>query len=191
MNLQERFERLEERERKLLIVFGAVFSAMFILIIPTYAAMSVGEQRSENERVSQIIREIKDERLTLGRRKAETKRVESRYARKAPALASFLAQIADKAEVDIPETQDKSTVPAGKTFKERSTKIRLRNVGMLALSTFMEKVDGAGYPLTISRLSIKKRSTKPDQYDVEMEVSAYDREESKKKKSGKKDDDKD
>jgi general secretion pathway protein M len=181
MTLRERFEQLEDRERKLLLIFGAVVAFMFVLIIPTYATMSVGEQRGENERIYELIREIKDERVTLGRRKAETKRVESRYARNAPALASFLAQAADQVGVEIPETQDRSTIPAGKTYKERSTKIRLRSVGLLALSNFLEKVDNGGYPISISRLNIKKRGTKPDEYDVEMEVSAFDREESKKK----------
>ena len=181
MSLRDKFDQLEEREKKLLIIFAAVFSTMFVLIIPTYAAMSVGDQRAENERIVEMIREIKDERVTLGRRKAETRRVESRYARKAPALASFLAQTADQVGVDIPETQDRSTIPVGKTFKERSTKIRLRNVGLLALSNFLEKVENSGYPVSVSRLIIKKRSTKPDDYDVEMDVSAYDREEPKKK----------
>lgn len=181
MNLQARFDQLEEREKKLLFIFGAIMAVMFVLIIPSYAAMSVGEQRAENDRIFEIIREIKDERVTLSRRKAETKRVDSRYARPAPPLASFLAQTADQVGVDIPETQDRSTVPAGKTFKERSTKIRLRGVGMLNLSNFMEKVENSGYPLSISHINIKKRSTKPDEYDVEMDISAFDRDETKKK----------
>lgn len=180
MNLRDRFERLEDREKKLLLIFGSVLVVMLVLIIPIYAIMSVADGRAENERIIEIIREIKDERVTLSRRKAETKRVDSRYARKAPALASFLAQAADQVGVDIPETQDRSTVPAGKAFKERATKIRLRKIGMLALSNFLEKVESSGYPLSVSKLNIKK-GTKPDEYDVEMDVSAFDREEAKKK----------
>lgn len=180
MNLRDRFEQLEDREKKLLLIFGGVLLVMLAFIIPIYALMSVSDKRAENERIIEIMREIKDERVTLSRRKAETKRVDSRYARKAPALASFLAQAADQVGVDIPETQDRSTVPAGKTFKERSTKIRLRSVGMLDLSNFLEKIENSGYPLSISKLNIKKR-TKPDEYDVEMDVSAFDRDEPKKK----------
>jgi len=181
MNLQARFEQLEEREKRLLLIFCGVVAVMFVLILPTYAAMSVSEQRTENDRILEIIREIKDERVTLSRRKAETKRVGARYAKNAPPLASFLAQIADQVGVDIPETQDKSTVPAGKTIKERATKIRLRGVGLLNLSNFLEKVENSGYPLSISHINIKKRSAKPDEYDVEMDVSAFDRDETKKK----------
>lgn len=182
VNLQERFNQLEEREQKLLKIMGGIFLTMVVLLLPTYVAMSVGERRAENERILEIIREIKDERVTLSRRQAEAARVDRRYARQAPALAGFLAKTADEVGVDIPETQDRSTVPVGKSFKERSTKIRLRDVGLLKLSNFMEKVESSGYPLSISRLTIRRRGTKPDQYDVEMDVSAFDQDEPKKPK---------
>jgi type II secretory pathway pseudopilin PulG len=182
MTLRERFEQLEERERKLLVIFLGVLGAMLVLVLPFALAMSVSAKESDNERIREIIQQIADERKTLGQRQAETERVEQRYGRKAPALASFLAQTADSVGVEIPETQDRSTVPHGKAFKERITKIRLRNVGMFALSNFLEKIENAPYPISISKLNIRKRGTEPDQYDAEMEVSAYDREVAPKKK---------
>ncbi len=179
--LRDRVDQLEERERKLLLVFGGVVGFMILFLAPLALSLSVGSQRTENERVLQIIQEIRDERVTLGRRKAESARVTQRYARQAPALAGFLAQIADREGVDIPETQDRSTVPHGKTVKERVTKIQIRKVGMLALSNFMAKIESSGYAVSISRLIIRKRGAQPDEYDAEMEVSAFDREEPKKK----------
>src|SRR5690606_32997323 len=170
----------EERERKLLMIFGGVVGFMILILIPFALAMSVGSQESQNERIRDIIQQISDERKTLGKRQAETARVEERYAQKAPALASFLAQTADSVGIEIPETQDRATVPHGKAFKERITKIRLRQVGMLALSNFMEKLHQSRYPISISKLNIRKRGTKPDEFDVEMEVSAFDREAKKK-----------
>jgi general secretion pathway protein M len=181
MNLRERIDQLEERERKLLMIFGAVVGATVLILVPLVLAMSVSSQESDNERVRSIIQQIADERVTLGKRQAEIQRVERRYARVAPALAGFLAKTADEVGVEIPETQDRATVPHGKTFKERVTKIRLRQVGMLALSNFLEKIETSGYPLSVSRLNIRKRGTKPDEFDVELEVSAFDREVPKKK----------
>src|SRR6185436_17626929 len=75
----------------------------------------------------------------------------------------------------IPESQDKPPVPHGKSHEERSTKIVLRKVGLLNLSRFMEKVVNAGHPITVSRLDVRKRSAELDSYDVEMEVSAWDK----------------
>ena len=58
---------------------------------------------------------------------------------------------------------------------ERSTKIALHKVGMLKLAKFMERIEQAGNPITISSLDIRKRGMEPDNYDVEMVVSAFDR----------------
>lgn len=179
--LRDRIDQLEERERKLLMVFGGVVGFMVLFLAPLALSMSVGSQRTENERVRQIIQDIEDERMTLGRRKSEEARIDQRYARKAPALAGFLAQIADQEGVEIPETQDRSTVPHGKNIKERVTKIQIRKVGMLALSNFMSKIENSGYAVSFSRLIIRKRGAQPDEYDAEMEISAFDREEPKKK----------
>jgi general secretion pathway protein M len=186
MSLKDRLDQLEERERKLLMVFVAVLCSMIVLLLPLALWMSVGSQETDNERVRDIIQQIEDERVTLGRRQADSRRVEKRYSKKAPALASFLAQTADKVGVEIPETQDRSTVPHGKTFKERVTKIRLRKVGMLELSNFMDKVENSGFAVSISKLNIRKRGTKPDEFDAEMEISAFDRENTKKKSKSKK-----
>lgn len=180
MTLRERFEQLEERERKLLVLFLGVVTAMVLIMMPLFLAMSVGAQEDDNERVREIIQQIQDERATLSRRQADVQRVERRYSRPAPALAGFLAQTADQIGVEIPETQDRSTVPHGKTFKERVTKIRLRSVGMLKLAKFMDRIENSGYAVSISKLNIKKRGTKPDEFDAEMEVSAFDREAAKK-----------
>ncbi len=95
-------------------------------------------------------------------------------------MAGFLAQMADKSGLEIPESQDRPVVPLGKTIKERQTRIRLSKVGLLALSNFLEKIDQSGYAVQISHLMIQKRSSKDDEYDAEMDVSAYDREEIKK-----------
>ena len=180
MNLKERFDQLEEREKKLLMVFAGVAGVIVVVILPFALAMSVSSQSTKNDRVRDIIQQIADERVLLGRRQADGQRVEQRYARQAPPLAGFLAQTADMVGVEIPETQDRSTVPRGKTFKERITKIQLRKVGMLQLSNFMDKVSNSGYAVSISKLNIKKRGTKPDEFDAEMEVSAFDREKPKK-----------
>lgn len=180
MNLREKFEQLEERERKLLAIFLGILTMMILILMPLALLMSVEAQEDDNDRVREIIQQIDDERATLSRRQADVQRVQRRYARQAPALAGFLAQTADQIGVEIPETQDRSTVPHGKTFKERVTKIRLRSVGMLKLAQFMDRIENAGYAVSISKLNIKKRGNAPDEFDAEMEVSAFDREVDKK-----------
>lgn len=180
MSLKERFEQLGERERKLLLVFLVVFFGLFAVLVPLWIRMGVSDQAAANEAISEVIREINDERLTIAKRKQVLARLDARYRRITPALAGFLANQAEKIDLDIPETQDRSTVPHGKTFKERQTRIRLSKASMRKIADFMEAIENAGYPVAITRLDIKK-GTSPDQFDVEMDVSAFDREEAKPK----------
>jgi general secretion pathway protein M len=48
---------------------------------------------------------------------------------------------------------------------------------MYPISKFIESLEKSGYPVAVTRLSIRKRSGEPDSYDVEIGISAYDRNE--------------
>jgi len=179
MKLRAYIDNLAERERRLLFVFCGILGFMLLVFVPVLVRMNVSEAGAQNERLEEAITNITAERAAVVKHQAQTSQLEGRYGSVAPALAGWLAQIADEVDVDIPETQDRSTVPRGKTFKERSTHIRLSKVGMYQLSNFMERVSASRYPVVISRLDIKKRSGKPDEYDAEMDITAFDRAEKK------------
>ena len=53
--------------------------------------------------------------------------------------------------------------------------IRLRKVPGYPLLKFLEKIEQSGYPLAITRLNVRKRGSERDSFDVEVIVSAYDR----------------
>jgi len=180
MTLRSRFEQLAERERKLLVIFLGLLGGFLVLLVPLLVSMSVSERRDQNDAYREAIDAIADERAVLAKRQEGDAKVVRRYASPAPPLAGMLADFADKSGVSIPETQDRAAVPHGKTIKERQTRIRLSKVGMLALSNFLEKIAQSPYPVRISHLDITKRGSKDDEFDAEIDVSAYDREEPKK-----------
>jgi general secretion pathway protein M len=45
------------------------------------------------------------------------------------------------------------------------------------LLKFFEKIEQSGYPISISRLNIRKRGGEHDSFDVELGVSAFERSE--------------
>lgn len=181
MNLRERFERLEPRERQLLTVLGMVFAVLVVLGLPVATSTLVSSRRSENEDIRTTIGEIQAARGLLERRAVERNALAQKYGNPAPPLAGMLAKFASDVGVDIPESQDRAVVPHGKHYEERSTKIVLHRVGMLKLVKFMEKIEQSGHPVSITGLDIRKRGAEPDSYDVQMIVSAYDRKAPKKK----------
>lgn len=174
MSLQTRFNELDEREKKLLLLLLGVFGVLLVLGVPTGLSLMLSAEREENRAIQEAIESIRENRAALEKRTAERDRIEARYARKAPGLPTFVAQTANQAGLDTPETQERAMVPHGKRFEERATQVRLRQVGMLQLATFMEKIEQSGYALTISRLNIRTRANKPDEYDAELIISAFD-----------------
>lgn len=180
MSSLSRLESLTERERRLVAGFLGFLGVVFLVGLPLYLRISLSSEVEKNDAMLELIEQIESERPALVNAKDETQRIEQRYARKAPPLAGFLSSTAEQAGLQIPETQDRATVPHGKTVKERQTRIRLTKVGMLQLSTFLEKLAQSGYAVAVTRLDLQRRSGKPDEYDLEIDVSAFDREEPKK-----------
>jgi len=175
MTLRERLERLEDRERRLLGVALAVALLGAVLIPPAALLAVVHGRRSDVEAIRDAISAINDDSEAIEHAKAEKLAITERYAHAAPQLQAFLASLASQSEVEIPESQDRQSVPRGKRFEERSTKVTLRKVGMLKLVKFLERIEQSGYPIKITQFDVRKRATEPDSYDVEMIVSAFDR----------------
>ena len=184
MTIGERFAQLEPRERRLAMVLFAVFAVFVVFGIPVLITQAVGSKRDDNVALQDAIRKIREGRAQYAARSANQDAVVERYAKTTPALAGFLDRLAKQNKVDIPESQDQATVPHGKLYEERSTRITLRKVGMLPLAKFMEAIERSGYPVKISKLNVRRSGSVPDQYDVSMTVSAFDRKEPEQKPSG-------
>jgi general secretion pathway protein M len=179
MNLRERFEQLDAREQRLLTILGGVLAVMLILLVPLLLSAMISSKRTSNEELHAAIQSIYDARDVIAAREAERRQMRDRYARPAPPLAAFIDKIASDLGIEIPESQDMPPAPHGKKFEERSTKLTLQKIGMLNLATFMERVENGGYPVRLTQLSIRKRATETDSYDVNLVISAFDRKEQK------------
>jgi len=175
VTLRDRINQLEDRERRLLGVFVVVFGVFIILVIPLGLTAYLGSVSSENDSMREALTNLQQSKGALEKRAEEQAGMDRRYARKAPPLAGFLAGIAQRHKIEIPETQDQAEVPHGKRFIERSTKITLRDVGMLKLAELMQGVAQSGFPVSISRINIRKKASPPDSYNVQVTVSAFDR----------------
>jgi general secretion pathway protein M len=175
MALQERLDALQPRERRLLALFVGLFAVICVLIIPIGVSAMLSERRTENDQLRETLDRLFAERDEIMDRQSRNQRVLSRYKTPAPPLAGFLDKSAKSLEIEIPEFKDKPPVPIGKEYEERSTEITFKKTKMRATVQFMEKVAQASFPVSITRLSIRKRGTEPDSWDVAMTVSAYHR----------------
>jgi general secretion pathway protein M len=175
MTLQERFEKLEPRERRLLVILGSVLGAFIVLIGPIAIYGMVSSKRSDNRDMRDLIDQVYDARATVAERRNKKDALLARYAKTAPPLAGFIEDAAKDQGGTAAESQDLPPVPHGKRYTERTTVVKVHKIGMLALAKTLEKIEQSGYPVVVSRLGLKPRSGEPDSYEVDLGISAFDR----------------
>lgn len=173
--LREWFEKLAPRERKLVTFLAALLGIGVLLSVPVSVSLAISGRAEANAKLSEAIRKIKDSRAEVDRRKAKREAIVGRYVNKAPPLAGFLEKAARDNKLDILESTDRTEVPHGKKYVERSTVVRLRKVPMLSLARMLEEIEQQRMPVAISRLGLRRRGGEVDSYDIELAVSAYDR----------------
>jgi general secretion pathway protein M len=171
------FERwgLNAREQRMASIAVIVVGVMLLLAIPIGFQTLVSSRRAENEDMRSALVAVNNARAQIRERQERKASIAQRYGRKAPQLAGFLEQNASAQKLQVTDSVDRPDVPHGKHYVERNTVIHLKKSGMAAIAKFLEAIEKSAFPVSVSRLNIRKRAGEPDSYDVEVGVSAYDR----------------
>jgi general secretion pathway protein M len=167
--------QMNERERKLVALLGVVGGIVLLLAVPFGLEAVIHSARADNDDLRQALSDVQDARVRVRERQARKDAIGLRYARKAPALAGYLEQTARQEKLEVTESTPLPDVPHGKRYVEHGSNIHLKKTGMLALAKFLEDIEKSGFPLSVSRLNLRKRSGENDSYDVEAAVSSFDR----------------
>jgi general secretion pathway protein M len=173
------FERwgLNPREQRVASIAVYVFALVILLGIPVGLQALVSTRRTENEELKAALSSVNGARAKIRERKQRKDSIADRYARKAPQLAGYVEQKASANQLQVSDSVDRPDVPHGKKYLERHTVIHLKKSGMLNIAKFMESLARSEHPIAVTRLNIRKRSGEPDSFDVEVGVSAFDRNE--------------
>jgi general secretion pathway protein M len=166
-------------------VLGGV-GVLFVLLPLGLTALAWAKRASNNE-LRETLQTVQVARNEIRARNAKKDSVISRYAKRAPPLAGYLEQTA-KEKLEVVDSNDRQSITYGKRYTERITVVHLKKAGMLPLSRFLESIEQNGGPLSVSRLNIRKRPSEANAFDVELGISAFDREEIKVKDDKPKDD---
>ncbi len=171
------FERwgMNPREQRIATVAVLVLGGMLLLAVPIGLQALVSGRRADNEELRSALSSVNSARAQIRDRQERKASLTLRYGKKAPQLAGFLEQSASAQKLQVTDSVDRPDVPHGKKYVERNTVIHLKKSGMAPLATFLEAIEKSSYPVSLSRLNIRKRSGEPDSYDIEVGVSAFDR----------------
>lgn len=185
-NLLDRFG-LNPRERRLVVIMAGVLAVIVLLGIPLGMEAWVHSRRDAYEEMRTTLTSVQNARSAVRERQSKKDAILARYQKRAPALAGYLEQAAREQKLQVVDSVDRPETPHGKRYSERNTVIHFKKVGMLALGTFLQTLEQSGTAISVTRVNIRRRTGEPDQYDVEVGVSAYDRNDSAKDEPAKKD----
>jgi len=180
------FERsgLSQREQQLASAATLVFGVLLIIALPVGLSFKVSSRAQENEELRSALSAVQGARVKVKERQAQRESIASRY-KQAPALAGLVETTARANKVDISDSTDRPELPIGKRYAERTSTMHIKKSGLLPIVRFLEGIEKSDFPITVSRLNVRKRSSEPDSYDVEIGVSAFDRHEIADKKDAK------
>ncbi len=179
VNVLDRLNRLNlnPRERRLALIAAGIVAFLLLVAMPVGLEALVHANRAANDETRAALEAVQGARAQVRERQAKKESIAARYARRAPALAGFLEQSARAQKLEVTDSVDRPEVPHGKRYSERNTVIHLKKAGMGAIARFIETLEKSGNAVAVTRLNIRRRAGEPDSYDVEVGVSAYDRNE--------------
>lgn len=172
------FERwgLNPREQRVASIALYVLAGILLLAVPVGLSSLVSSRRTENEELKEALNSVNGSRQKIRERQDRKANIAKRYQKKVPQLGGFLEQNASASKLQIQDSVDRPDVQHGKQYTERHTVIHLKNAGMGPIARFLEALEKSEYPVSVTRINIRKRAGEADSYGpVEIGVSAYDR----------------
>lgn len=152
-----------------------VVGAVVLVALPVSLEVWSWVDASHNARLSDALGQVQSARADLAQRKQRSEGIVARYAKKAPALGGLLEAEAKKTQINLTDSVDRPEVNSGKMYVERQTVVHMKKTPIVPVLLMLEGLEQSGFPLSVGRLNMRKRGGEPDAYDIELGVSAYDR----------------
>jgi Tfp pilus assembly protein PilO len=100
---------------------------------------------------------------------------EARIGTEPPQLAADLEAAAREVGIAIPENQPRPAVPAGKRYLEHSVDVTLRQVDLLSLSKFLQRLETGRRVIVVSRMNLKRTFAEGDKLNVSLTATTWER----------------
>ncbi|HVZ71952.1 MAG TPA: type II secretion system protein GspM [Polyangia bacterium] len=184
------WERLAPRERRAMAALAIAIFAVIFLGGTYYLLSSVDDLQEDNAATREALTAIAKHRDEYLEAKARSAAQEARIGNEPPQLISDIEAAAREEQVQIAESSERPTTPAGRRYAEHDVDIKIREVDLQSLSKFLKRLETGPRLIFFTHLSIKKRYSETDKLDVEATATAFERlkeDKTKKKPADKKD----
>lgn len=172
--LEEAWNGLNDREKRLVGIMGVVFGALAIVLPMYLLSTSISALEDENEEIATVMRDIERAAPQLAEREAARRAAEARYDIQAPALSSLLEAQSRDQQMTINAVTNQPEVQEGR-FRRRHVRASFPGTGLRAAVKLMNALEASQYPIALERVHIDHFAPGEDRYNVELGVITYDR----------------
>jgi type II secretory pathway pseudopilin PulG len=169
------WNRMAPRERRLASILGAVVVVGIVAAVAVLTVQSLAEIRDSNDAARDALGAIAKHRDEFQAAKNKMAAQEARIGHEPPQLAADLEAAAKEVNIAIPETQSRPAVPVGKRYLEHSVDVTLRQVDLLSLSKFLNRVESGRRLIVVSRMSLKRAFAEGEKLNVSLTATTWER----------------
>jgi hypothetical protein len=173
-SMRTAYENLNDREKRLVTLLGAVLGAMLVFLPLWLVTSAIADVEEENAEIRSVLRDLSRSGPEIARREAEREAAERRYDTPAPPLGSFFEGQARNAGYDrSPEVNDQPEKVEG-GFTRRHVRASLQNVGLRTTVQTLVAIENSRHPVAIESLELQHYQN-GDRFNVNVGVIAFDR----------------
>jgi general secretion pathway protein M len=181
------WERLSPRQRRW-VTAGTVAAAIVAVLMGVWSKLdSINDLEDQNGHIREALTAIAKHRDEYLEAKSRNSVQEARIGDAPPQLAGDLEAAARAENIQIAESSERPTVPAGRRYVEHDTDLKIRETDLQSLTNFLKRVETGPRLIFFTRLAIKHPyGADPTKLDVEATATAFEKvhEDKTKKKSG-------
>ncbi len=163
--------------------------AISIVAVGTWTSMmGISDLEEGNGAIRDALTAIAKHRDEYLEAKARNSVQEARIGDAPPQLAGDLEAAARAENIQIAESSERPTVPAGRRYVEHDTDLKIREADLQSLTNFMRRVETGPRLIFFTRLALKHPyAADPGKLDVEATATAFEKvheDKTKKKPAG-------
>jgi general secretion pathway protein M len=182
------WERLGPREKRWVTVLAAAVATVAVALFVIFKLNDISDLEDGNAAIRDALTAISKHRDEYLDAKARNSVQEARIGDAPPQLAGDLEAAARAENVQIAESSERPTVPAGRRYVEHDTDLKIRETDLQSLTNFMRRVETGPRLIFFTRLALKHPyGADQGKLDVEATATAFERvheDKTKKKAAG-------
>ncbi len=170
--LRESWDKLSDRERKMLSAMGAVVLLLVAFVGIWTATSALAEVEEERDAIRSVLSDIDRAGDLLSKRNAERLAYENRFLNRAPALAAHVEAKAKEVGLDVRQVVEDQEKVIG-NYRRHSVRVSFSGVSLRPIMHLLASIDDERSPIAVERIVIE-HYTPGDSYKVDLGIASYD-----------------